>query len=244
MNLADLPLSTLINAINFTPAFLFEFVILAPRESAGSISAMLARMDPAKVVKAQPPIRTALALGRRDLEDAASLVGNRYAARGYLRDPAEAMPSPDEKPRRGYFTLVARSAGETIGTVTLGFDVGEGLFADEGRKAEIDQLRSEGRQLCELVRLAVAERADSTRTLAALFNAAFGLGRVHDATDLLIEVLPKHMGFYKRSLGFDVVGDERVCPRVGVPSVLLRLDVLHLSRRIGDLQRAVAELPL
>ena len=242
MNLADLPLSTLVSAINFTPAFLFEFIILAPRDSGASLSGLLARIDPAK--KSQRSIRTALALRRRDFEDAASLVGNRYAARGYLRDPAEAMPAPDEEPRPGYFTLITRCGEETIGTVTLGFDVGEGLLADEGRKTEIDVLRSEGRRLCELVRLAVAEAADSTRTLAALFNAAYGLGRVHDATDLLIEVLPKHMGFYKRSLGFEVVGDERVCPRVGVSSVLLRLDVMHLSRRIGDLQRSFAEMPL
>ena len=244
MNLADLPLSTLVSAINFTPAFLFEFIILAPRDSADSISALLARIDPTKVVKSQPPIRTALALRQRDLEEAGALVGSRYAARGYLRDPAEAMPAPDQAPRPGCFTLIARCGEETIGTVTLGFDVGQGLLADEGRKAEIAALRAEGRQLCELVRLAVAEHADSTRTLAALFNAAYGLGHVHHATDLLIEVLPKHMGFYKRSLGFDVVGDERVCPRVGVRSVLLRLDVMDLSRRIGDLQRALAEVPL
>lgn len=244
MNFADLPLNALVQALSLTPAFVFECALFAPLASASPRPSIAERLQAVRTAAAKAPVNTRIAFTDGELHDAASLVRQRYASRGYLTDAAEALPAIDEKWRHGYFTLTAHADEALVGTVTLGFDAGKGLFADEGNAEEVGALRSRGRRLCEIVRLAVVEGTESKRTLAALFNAAYGLGRAHEVTDLIIEVNPRHVGFYCRSLGFKVQGKERICKRVGAPSVLLRLDVEDVSRRIEYLQNTVTDIPL
>ena len=44
--------------------------------------------------------------------------------------------------------------------------------------------------------------------------------------DFVIEVNPRHVNYYRRLLCFEVLGQERPCPRVqGAPAVLLRVDL-------------------
>ena len=43
---------------------------------------------------------------------------------------------------------------------------------------------------------------------------------------------------------FKVVGTEQCCPRVGAPSVLLRMRVADFSSKIGQLEKALADFPL
>src|SRR6185503_13907745 len=46
------------------------------------------------------------------------------------------------------------------------------------------------------------------------------------ATDVVIEVNPRHVAYYQKLLLFEVCGPEKPCPRVnGAPAVLLRLDL-------------------
>jgi hypothetical protein len=45
-------------------------------------------------------------------------------------------------------------------------------------------------------------------------------------------VNPRHVRFYRRVFGFAVAAAERVCERVGAPSVLLRLDLECFGRRL------------
>jgi len=79
--------------------------------------------------------------------------------------------------------------------------------------------------------------AESTKAvLAHLFRAAYLVGReVHDATDVLIEVNPRHASFYRRIFGFVRMGDEWICARVNAPAVLLWLDIASLDRKLNDL---------
>jgi hypothetical protein len=50
-------------------------------------------------------------------------------------------------------------------------------------------------------------------------------------------VNPRHVGFYRRSLGFHVIGTERQNPRVGAPAVLMGISFAdiahHLHRHTG-----------
>ena len=55
---------------------------------------------------------------------------------------------------------------------------------------------------------------------------------IHRATDFLIEVNPRHMLFYQRMLGFELFGEEKICPRVNAPAVLLRLDLAYADEQI------------
>ncbi len=113
-----------------------------------------------------------------------------------------------------------------MGTLTLGFDTGNGLLVDELYKAEVDQLRRAGRRVCEFTKLAIDNKRTSKRMLASLFHIAFLYAEcVWGYTDLVIEVNPSHVDFYQRLLGFEVIGSERVCLRVHAPAVLLRGDM-------------------
>ena len=150
--------------------------------------------------------------------------------------------------RRGYHTKIASvlphcptritletSRGEKLfGTLTLGLDSKEGLLADALFQSEINGLRAMGRKLCEITSLAVDPQCESKDVLASLFHLAYIYGRIlHKATDLLIEVNPRHARFYKRLLGFHQIGPVRTCPRVNAPAVLLHLVLAHMDTQIA-----------
>jgi hypothetical protein len=159
-----------------------------------------------------------------ELRAALELLNSRYAWRGYR--------VPRERPGSSELTLIATEAGAAVGTLTLRFDGPARLRADESYGVEIDAARAAGRGVCELGRFAVAPRTHSKRVIAALFGRvrAIVLGRC-EVTDVFVEVNPRHVAFYRYRLGFEVAAEERLCPRVIAPSVLLRLDVAAFERR-------------
>jgi hypothetical protein len=211
-----------------------------------------AAKSPSRIVPESPPrddttfTRAANLCARRaeslaEFEAAQDLVRRRYAWRGYdvpVLTDARARKSPTT---RGHeITFVATHDEDTVGTITLGLDGREGLLAERTHGDAIAQRRAAGGNVCELTRLAVAERADSKSVLAALFNVAYAVGSVHGVTDVFIEVNPRHVGFYTRVLGFAVAAAEKFCERVQAPSVLLSLAIEELERRLCELDRALA----
>jgi hypothetical protein len=155
--------------------------------------------------------------------DADSLVQKRYARRGY-RTSATLVTA-------NVCTFSAYDEGRLAGTVSLRLDSKKGLAADELYRAETDALRAEGRRICEFTRLAVDTAHVSQPVLAGLFHAVFLFAQeLRDFNFVVIEVNPRHVGFYRRTLGFDVIGAERHNPRVGAPAVLMGVSF----RDIGD----------
>ena len=68
---------------------------------------------------------------------------------------------------------------------------------------------------------------------AALIHISYLYARVvHCCSDYVIEVNPRHVMFYQRMLGFEGVGAERPCTRVGAPAVLLRLSLARMGDQI------------
>jgi hypothetical protein len=113
-----------------------------------------------------------------------------------------------------------------IATATLGLDSEIGLLADELYKNESDQLRGGGRRLCEMTKLAVEHVVRSKRVLASLFHIALIYARhLHDRDDCLIEINPRHVKFYEAMLGFEAMGDAKMCGRVSAPARLMRLNL-------------------
>lgn len=169
-------------------------------------------------------IRLATSKDRR--ESASLLIQKMYSWRGYAADSPAA-----HDPNR--ITLVANQGDVMIGTLSIGFDSPSGLLADEMYKAEIDTLRAQGSQVGELIKLAVDRDLRSMQVLAALFHLAYIYGRnIHNLTDAVIEVNPRHIGFYKMMLGFELLGEEKMCPRANAPAVLLRLKADFIIRQI------------
>lgn len=177
----------------------------------------------------QQVFKIRLAHSNERVNSASMLVQRKYASRGYLSSGFQ------KEPER--ITLMAFQDDKVIGTLTLGLDTQQnGLLVEELYKTEIDQLRAKGRKVCELTKLAVDQSRGSKQVLASLFHISYIYGRVMQGyTDVVIEVNPRHVAFYRRMLGFKEFGPERLCARVNAPAVLLRLELEYVDQQIESL---------
>jgi hypothetical protein len=172
-------------------------------------------------------IKAADTASRRTL--ASRLIESRYGWRGYK---ASGVPT-DEAVHR--FTLVAVEYDLTIGTLTVSMDSPEGLAGDDAFGTELKALREQGRNLCEFTKLAIDPTIGSKRVLAALFHVAYIVAhRLRGYDTLVIEVNPRHVRYYERMLGLQVMGSERMNRRVRAPAVLLGCDFSHIMAQIGE----------
>ncbi len=167
--------------------------------------------------------------------DAGFLVQQRYARKGYRTSAKRVDPN--------VWTFAAYDEGRLAGTVSLRLDSSEGLAADDLYRAEVDAIRRDQHKICEFTRLAVDVSRLSQPVLAGLFHTVYLFaGTIRDFDFVVIEVNPRHVGFYRRSLGFQVIGGERHNPRVEAPAVLLGMSfadiAYHLHRHVGMARRA------
>ncbi|MEZ5490765.1 MAG: long-chain N-acyl amino acid synthase [Gammaproteobacteria bacterium] len=147
------------------------------------------------------------------------LVAGRYSSRGLGTSGEAHADSGSEK-----VTIAAALDLKVVGTLTLRIDSLSGLFSDLLYPRETNILRASGGRLCEVTRLALDPQSASLEVLGALFNVAFILAReVFARTDLLAEVHPRHTGFYRRTMGYRVLGPKRLCLRVNAPAILMHL---------------------
>lgn len=168
-----------------------------------------------------------LANSQRKREQASLLIQKMYGWRGYS---VEAV----QRHAANKIMLFAETGGETVGTMTLCLDDREcDLPADEIFRDKLDELRQQGRRLCEPSKLAI-EKDVTKRVFASMIHISFlYAAKIHGFTDYIIEVNPRHVMFYKRMLGFKDFGGERNCPRVDAPAVLLRLDLSYMAEQIS-----------
>ena len=166
--------------------------------------------------------------GSHESHRAASLlVQQRYAKRGYRASSTPANPN--------VWTFAAYDEGRLAGTMTVRLDSCEGVAADELYRDEIDSIRRDRHRICEFTRLAISTSRRSQPVLAGLFHTVYLFAwRVRNFDYVVIEVNPRHVGFYRRSLGFNVIGAERHNPRVDAPAVLMGIsfkDIAHHLHR-------------
>lgn len=186
-----------------------------------------------------------LAAGVDFLKDrTAQLIERMYASRGlqtYHADLAQCTTRT---------TLVACRGDHLFATLTLGLDSDRGLMADTLYKNEIDSFRLNGSRNCEVTRLAMDPEHSSPEVMATMFQIVYVLARmVYRMTDLFIEVHPRHAGFYRRMLGYQIAGPERICPRVGAPAILMHMSqqevddlIEHYAGRPGEGARSLYRL--
>lgn len=151
-----------------------------------------------------------------------------YATRGYQTESTSVFSdSPNQ------YTFEARNEHQLLGTLTLTIDSDSGLLADQLYKNEIDTFRNEGKNVCEVSKLAFTPNTSSKQIFAALFHIAYLYARfLHGVEAAFIEINPRHVRFYKSTLGFSQIGDQRTCPRVDAPAILLGLDLNHMKDQI------------
>lgn len=169
---------------------------------------------------------------RRKFDRVEMLVTRMYRRRGYKVDTTVRNAMCGAVQLRSV-TLEACRNGRTVGTLTVSLDRPEGLHAEELYREEIEPFRNPANKLCEFNRLALDIEQCGKEALGHLFHLAFIFAHpIHRATDLFIEVNPRHADFYRRKLGFDLIGGERICPRVDAPAVLLHQKLAVLSEQI------------
>ena len=185
-------------------------------------------IDP--VAERDDALHTFIAEYDEELDAAEALVRSRYSARGYaLLEADGAAPPATPQP----ITLLARAGGRLLGTLTVRRDGPGGLLAEGSYAAEVQALRDAGHCLGEVVKLATVEGTHWTTALDALVRSAYLLTRVvYGLSDVIIEVNPRHVGFYRRVYGFVEAGGRRLCDRVRAPSILMRLDLEQFGRRL------------
>ena len=173
-------------------------------------------------------IRLATTQGHR--RQASMLIHRLYSWRGYAWQAGDDLPHGPNQ-----MTLQACGPQGVFGTLSLRLDSGAGLFADELYRNEIDEYRRAGHGVCEIVWLAIEREYGSKELLACLFQLGYIYARrVHQSTDMFIEVNPRHVGFYEQRLDFTRAGPTRTCARVDAPAVLLRLDLGHVDDVIAQ----------
>lgn len=162
--------------------------------------------------------------GRRH---AGTLVETRYSGKGYLTPAIQSVEDPYLS------TFIAYDEGTLVGTVGVRLDSSKGLSADDLYREEIDSLRKAGCNLCEFTRLAVDQTVASKPVLAGLFHTAYLYASViRGYTHAVIEVNPRHVAFYRRGLGFEPIGVERINRRVDAPAVLLAVSFAVIAESL------------
>ena len=110
-------------------------------------------------------IRLANSQGIR--EAASLLIKKMYSWRGYETDSVK--PDPNK------IVLVTHYEGNVVGTLTLGLDSPpQGLAADELYHPEVELLRSQGRKIFDITRLAIDLNLKSNRVMPALLHNRAG----------------------------------------------------------------------
>lgn len=180
--------------------------------------------------------RVRLAGERSSLHAKASkLVSSMYSSHGLGTTASTLSTIPPHKGRSERLTLVASRGSDVLGTLTLRIDPGNELLADSLYHPELDALRTQGKRLCEVTRLALHPQLGCREVMATLFQITFILASaIHQRTDMLAEVHPRHARFYGRTLGYKVVGPERICQRVGAPAVLMHLCLEYAKDQIME----------
>lgn len=146
-----------------------------------------------------------------------SLVRQRYAARGY--DSHDREPNA---PGDCSYKLAATLGDIAVATMTIRLDSGLGLLANNLYRNELDHLRKSGKNLCELTEFAISPSHNLATLMNGLLRLAHLIGvKGHGATDIVIEVNPRHVGYYVRHFAFSPIGEKRHCDRVNAPAILL-----------------------
>lgn len=146
-----------------------------------------------------------------------TLVRRLYASRGY-----KVMPPQQKVDDPNHVTFGAWLEGDLIATLTASRDSRAGLLADNLYGQEMAALRKPARVIGEVTRLAAATAFHNIDLLKTLFRTTYQYARtVFGVTDVVIEVNPRHAGYYRQKLGFSQAGALRTCPRVEAPAILL-----------------------
>jgi hypothetical protein len=155
------------------------------------------------------------------------------------------MPGAQKDPQ--LYTFLAHDNGQFVGSLSVRLDSSRGLAADDLYRDETAVLRDHGCRVCEFLNLSLDMNSAPKRAAACLFHAAYLFtGAVWTCDYGVIEVPSRHADFFRFSLGFEPIGEERLNPRVSTQEALLCVHlktVLVKMARLGGRPDLAAEEP-
>lgn len=156
----------------------------------------------------------------KSLDPSGSLINSSYWKKGY---------EPNHILSRRDVVIDAWLDGSVIGTVLVKLDSGDGLGADEAYSDELNALRRNGR-IAELSRFAILPGQQTRSVMGAMFHFVYYYTHLlNGITDLVCEVVPRHIAGQQRLLGFQQVAGPRRCDRVGAEAAVLLHRTLEWS---------------
>lgn len=159
--------------------------------------------------------------------DAFRLVYDQYLKTGLSQPNAHHVRVTPYHLLRTTHVFVAYVRREIVATMTLVGDGDLGLPMESIYGAEVARRRARGLRLSEVSCLADrrADRRDFLTVFVGLSRLLAQFARRRQYDQLLVVCHPKHSAFYRRFLGFDMIGSVAECPHVeNKPAVPLCLD--------------------
>lgn len=130
-------------------------------------------------------------------------------------------------------TFVALRGAQVVATLSLVGDGRLGLPLERVYGPEVDELRKPSTWLGEVSALASlpADCHTGMELVIGLMRLMAQFSQRHGLDHLLVAVHPRHAKLYRRAMGFQPLGAERVYPAVcNRPAVALHLDLSRLER--------------
>lgn len=152
-----------------------------------------------------------LATTAAELEQAFELVWNAYVRVGLERsaDRGIRLTKYHLLPHTKVFVAVAtRPDGrdKVVGTVSVVPDGALGLPVEQVAGGEIAKLRQSGERPVEFVALAIDDEGTRQRVFLNLFRLGFEYCRRNGYSTIVASLTERHIGFYRRFLGFEPIG--------------------------------------
>ena len=149
---------------------------------------------------------------------ASMLIQKMYQQRGYNIEKVDLESD--------VLTLTAYDNDELYATMTLNIDSGiNTLKCEELYSDVINSYRKQNVEICEVIRLAIENQRSLQMFTSLIHIITIYAGLIFERDFIFIEVNPRHVNFYKRMLGFEVVGEERLHKTVNAPAVLCVLNM-------------------
>lgn len=157
----------------------------------------------------------------KSLEPSEWLINASYWKKGY--EPNHTLADMD-------VVIDAHLFGSVVGTVLVKLDSSRGLGADESYSGELDALRRKGCSLVELSRFSILPGQRTKSVMGAMFHLVYYYAHLlNNATDLICEVVPRHVTAQKYLLGLEQIAGPRRCDRVGAEAAVLLHRTLEWS---------------
>ncbi|PCJ62815.1 MAG: hypothetical protein COA79_01445 [Planctomycetota bacterium] len=165
-----------------------------------------------------------IATDPEDRKKCFELINEIYLIKGYLkvRDYKKVI-APYDVQETTIIVAARNSSGEIVATISI-FLNNEELPSYHVFPEEMEMLKD--KKVAEITRLAIHDQyRQSKNLLMGLFWYVYSYSyQVFECDHTLIEVNPRHVGYYKRFLFFKVLSEEKKCQRVqGAPALLLTL---------------------